>query len=94
MRSSAARARSIDDGSGGGGLATAPLREVLLVSSAAVTFASALRSSGLTGISRGSDTTVQRIAVASVLNSTAVKTCVPSGTSGFAIVTGDSNSGV
>src|SRR5215216_6669512 len=46
------------------------------------------------GSSSRNDTTVQRIAAPSFWNSIAVKTCVPSGSSGFWILTGTSNSGV
>ena len=38
------------------------------------------------------DTTVQRTAAPSFWNSIAVNTCVPSGSSGFSILTGTSNS--
>ena len=48
---------------------------------------------GMRGNSSEIDTTVQRIAAPSFWNSIAVNTCVPSGLSGFSILTGTSNNG-
>src|SRR5580704_1871360 len=63
----------------------------------AVRFAGAARSFvaalDMRGNSSGIDTTVQRMAAPSFWNSIAVNTCVPSGSSGFSILTGTSNSG-
>src|SRR5258705_9437212 len=63
----------------------------------AVCFARASRSfeapTDIRGNSSGIDTTFQRIAAASFWNSIAVNTCVPSGSSGFSILTGTSNNG-
>src|ERR1700726_2949540 len=63
----------------------------------AVCFAGTSRSFGapsdMRGNSSGIDTTVQRMAAPSFWNSIAANTWVPSGSSGFSILTGTSNNG-